>query len=147
MNMNWKFPYELDHIGVACKSIDETKKLYMAMGFDEPSIEVVETEGVKVGFMQLGPEVEPGKGVSRIELLEPLSDNSPIAKFLLKRGPGIHHICLRVQDIQKAIETIKTTEVQLIDEKPKPGAHNCLVAFIHPKSTGGVLIELSQSQN
>ena len=145
--MNWKFPYQLDHIGVACKSIDETKKMYMAMGFDEPSVEVVESEGVKVGFMQLGPEVSPGNGVSRIELLEPLNESSPIAKFLTKKGPGIHHICLRVENIEKAMDKIKATEVKLIDEKPKQGAHNCLVAFIHPKSTGGVLIELSQPQN
>lgn len=144
--MNWSFPYELDHIGVACHSIDDTKKIYIAMGFSEPSIEVVESEGVKVGFMQLGPEVKPGLGTSRIELLEPLRDTSPIAKFLSKKGPGIHHICLRVENIEKTLEQIKLTSVKLIDEVPKKGAHNCLVAFIHPKSTGGVLIELSQLQ-
>ena len=129
----------LDHIGVAVESLEKGKSFYEALGLGPMTVENVPTERVKVGFFGLenGP---------RIELLEATSEDSPIAKFLSKRGPGIHHICLRVSDIRAVMRTLKDSGVQLIDQEPKPGAHNCMVAFIHPKSTGGVLIELSQPQ-
>lgn len=135
---NVDFEYELDHIGVATRSLEEGLKFYEALGFKEMHKEEVPTERVRVGMLELGNS-------SRIELLEPTSEDSPIAKFLDKRGPGIHHICLRVKDIKAVLAHLRTQEgVRLIDEAPKPGAHGCQVAFVHPKSTGGVLLELSQ---
>lgn len=134
MNHN---PFVLDHIGIACESISGGAKFYQALGFNEMHIEDVPTEKVKVGMYELANQ-------SRIELLEPLSPDSPIAKFLSKHGPGIHHICFRVKGIQRILDQLKSSGVRLIHEKPTPGAHGCMVAFIHPHSTGGVLIELSE---
>jgi methylmalonyl-CoA/ethylmalonyl-CoA epimerase len=131
------FSYELDHIGIAVSSLQEGRRFYEALGYVEMDVEEVPTEKVRVGFFELGNR-------SRIELLEPTDELSPIAKFLAKRGPGIHHICLRVKDIRAVMRRLQEHHMQLLSEEPKPGAHGCLVAFIHPKSTGGVLIELSQ---
>lgn len=136
--------FELDHIGIAVESLEKGFEFYRALGFENLEIEEVSSEKVKVGFMQMGPEVEPDVGVSRLELLEPMGEESPIAMFLQKRGPGIHHICLRVKDIHKVVDDLLSKGVQLINNEPKKGAHNCLVVFVHPKSTGGVLLELSQ---
>ena len=136
--MSWTEEYDLDHIGIAVKSLDEGKPFYEALGIaGEMTTEVVPTEQVKVGFMTL-------KNGSRIELLEPTSPESPIAKFLTKRGPGIHHICLRVTDIRQVMKKLKDKGLRVLSDEPKPGAHNCLVAFVHPASAGGVLVELSQ---
>jgi methylmalonyl-CoA/ethylmalonyl-CoA epimerase len=132
-----KLPYDMDHIGVAVRTLEEGKVFYEALGLGPMHVEEVASEKVKVGFFTLA-------NGSRIELLEPTSSDSPIAKFLDKRGPGIHHICLRVDDIRAALVKLKAQGMQLINEEPKPGAHGCLVAFVHPKSTGGILIELSQ---
>ena len=129
--------FSIDHIGVAVRSLTEGRKSYEAMGLKVSDVEEVVSEKVRVLMIEL-------KNSSRIELLEPTSNDSVIAKFLEKRGPGVHHICLRVDDIQAVIARLKATDVTLIHEKPFKGAHNCLVAFIHPKSVGGVLIELSQ---
>lgn len=132
-----KLTFELDHIAIAVKSLAEGKKFYETLGLGPMTTERVESEKVTTGFFELDNHAS-------IELLEPAGDDSPVAKFLEKRGPGIHHICLRVQDIRTVLKALKAQGVQLINEEPKVGAHNCLVAFIHPKSTGGVLIELSQ---
>lgn len=132
-----KTKFDLDHIGVAVKDLVTGKGFYEALGMGPMTTEVVPSEKVKVGFFELA-------NGSRIELLEPTDETSPIAKFLEKRGPGIHHICLRVENIRAVLQTLKAQGVQLINEEPKPGAHGCQVAFIHPKSTGGILIELSQ---
>lgn len=132
-----KFEFELDHIGIAVSSIAEGSKFYKAMGFADPHIEDVPSEKTKTGFFKL-------QNNSNLELLESLSDDGVIKKFLDKRGPGIHHICLRVKNIEAVLAHLKSEGVRLINETPKKGAHNCLVAFIHPASTGGVLIELSQ---
>lgn len=129
--------FSLDHIGVAVNTLDEGFKFYKTLGYTEMETEVVESEKVKVGFLPLS-------NGSNIELLEPTSPESPIAKYLSKRGPGIHHICLRVKDIRSVMHRLKAGGVQLLNDEPKKGAHNCLVAFIHPKSAGGVLIELSE---
>lgn len=131
--------YELDHIGIAVESLDQGFTFYQALGFADLDVENVPTEKVKVGFVRLGNR-------ANLELLEPTSDDSTVRKFLEKRGPGIHHICLRVKGIDQILETLKAKGVKLIDEKAKPGAHNCRVAFIHPKAAGGVLIELSEKQ-
>lgn len=137
MNNALDFEYELDHIAVAVNSLAEGAKFYQTIGFGEMSIEDVPSQKVLTGFFKLG-------NGANIELLEPTSPDSTIKKFLDKRGPGIHHICLRVKGIDGLVEDLKTKGIQMIDDKPKIGAHGCRVAFIHPKSTGGVLIELSE---
>ena len=129
--------YELDHIGVAVESLEKALPFYRAMGWHSHPTEVVPTEKVKVAFLQL-------KNQSSIELLEPTSDDSVIKKFIDKRGPGVHHICLRVKGLQALLDDLKAKGVRLIDERPRPGAHGCQVAFVHPAATGGVLIELSE---
>lgn len=129
--------FELDHIGVAVNSIEEALPFYKAMGWTSFPEEVVPTEKVKVAFISL-------KNQSNIELLEPTSDDSVIARFIQKRGPGIHHICLRVKGIETLIQELNNKGVRMVDTKPRPGAHNCKVAFVHPAATGGVLIELSE---
>jgi methylmalonyl-CoA/ethylmalonyl-CoA epimerase len=126
---------KIEHIGIATHKIDD------ALGFwrDALGLQVLETEeiaeqGVRVAMLPLG---EP-----RIELLEPLSEASPVAKFLEKRGPGIHHIAVRVDDIRAALQRLKEQGTRLIDEAPRIGAGGCLVAFVHPSAVGGVLLEL-----
>jgi methylmalonyl-CoA/ethylmalonyl-CoA epimerase len=129
--------FEIDHLGIAVNSLNEGRVFYEALGFTAMDIEEVPSEKVKVGFLELANS-------AAIELLEPTSPDSAVAKFLAKRGPGIHHVCLRVKDIRAVIARLKAKGIQMIHDEPKQGAHNCLVAFIHPKSTGGILMELSQ---
>ncbi len=129
--------FSFDHVGIAVNSIEESLVFYKAMGLQNIHFEDVESEGVKVAMLEL-------QNNSRLELLEPLAGDGPIQKFLDKRGPGIHHICLRVDDIAQVLDNLKQANVRLINDEPKKGAHNMLVAFVHPKSTGGVLLEISQ---
>lgn len=132
-----KLTFELDHIGVAVESLAERQTFWETLGLGPMTTEVVPSEKVKTGFFELGND-------ARIELLEPTSPDSVIAKYLAKRGPGIHHICLKVSDIRAAMKALKAAGVPLLDEEPRRGAHNCEVCFLHPKGTGGLLIELSQ---
>jgi methylmalonyl-CoA/ethylmalonyl-CoA epimerase len=132
-------PFQLDHIGIAVKSIAEAKAFYLALGFSEPVLEEVKSEKVLTGMLQL-------KNESRLELLEATESDSPIQKFIDKRGPGIHHICLRVEDIDQVLMDLKAKGVRLINEQAKLGAHGCRVAFVHPSSTGGILLELSENK-
>ncbi|MBX3023249.1 MAG: methylmalonyl-CoA epimerase [Bdellovibrionales bacterium] len=132
-----KLTFELDHIGVAVESLEKGKPFWETLGLGPMTTERVDSEKVLTGFFELGND-------ARIELLEPTHPDSPIAKYLSKRGPGIHHICLKVNDIRAVMKALKAQGVQLINEEPKLGAHDCEVAFIHPKSTGGILLELSQ---
>jgi methylmalonyl-CoA/ethylmalonyl-CoA epimerase len=126
---------KIDHIGIATNGIDEAASVYCGvLGLSGAETEEVPAQKVRVAMLPLGE--------SRIELLEATSDDSPISKFLAKRGPGIHHVALRVQNIRTALADLKTKGFRLIDEEPRAGAGGCLVAFIHPSSTGGVLIEL-----
>lgn len=127
----------LDHIGIAVTNIGEALSFYRdALGLDvEPPEEVV-SQRVRAHFIPLGE--------SALELLEATGDSSPIAKYNAKRGPGLHHITLRVDDIRAALARLKERGVRLIDEVPRPGAHGSLVAFIHPSSAHGVLVELMQ---
>jgi methylmalonyl-CoA/ethylmalonyl-CoA epimerase len=134
-----KISFELDHIGVAVESLEKGRAFYEALGLGPMETERVDSEKVTVGFFELGND-------ARIELLEPTSPDSAVAKFMVKRGPGIHHICLKVADIRSTMKALKAQGVQLINEEPKRGAHDCLIAFVHPKSTGGILIELSEHQ-
>lgn len=129
--------FEIDHIGVAVENLEKGFEIYKHMGWTKMETEVVPTEKVKVGFIEFENNVS-------VELLEPTTPDSVIAKFLAKRGPGIHHICYRVKNIEKVMEKLKTEGVRLLDEKPRLGAHNCKVCFIHPASSNGVLVELSE---
>jgi methylmalonyl-CoA/ethylmalonyl-CoA epimerase len=132
-----KLKFELDHIGVAVQSLDEGQKFWSALGLGPMTTEEVPSEKVKVGFFGLA-------NGAQIELLESTDPSGPVAKFIDKRGPGIHHICLRVSDIRQSIAMLKAAGVTMINEEPRQGAHRCWVAFVHPKSTGGLLLELSQ---
>jgi methylmalonyl-CoA/ethylmalonyl-CoA epimerase len=125
----------LDHIGIAVKSLDAAK-IYEALGLSIDHVETVETQGVKTAFLSVGD--------THLELLEPLSPQSPVGRFIDKRGEGIHHICLRVNDLDAHLERLKRQGFRLIDEAPVPGAHGCRVAFLHPAAGNGVLIELSE---
>ena len=128
---------KIDHIGIAVKSIQRSLSYYQnLLGMELEGYETVESQGVKVAFLSAGN--------TRIELLEPISDESPIAMFLLKRGEGIHHLALGVENIQQRLNEIKSSGINLIDSEPKLGAHHAQVAFLHPKSTGGVLFELCE---
>lgn len=126
---------KLEHIGIATRSLDESLGFWRdALGLEVTHTEVVEEQGVRVAMLPVG---EP-----RIELLEPTSADSPVGKFLEKRGAGIHHIAVRVTDIRAALAQLKEKGARLIDETPRVGANNCLVAFVHPATAGGVLLEL-----
>jgi len=129
----------LYHVAVAVRNLEEVEKLYeTALGLKVEHREVVEEQGVKTSMLV------PSRGGTAIELLEPVDNDSPISKFLDKRGEGIHHICFAVDDIEAALERLKKEGVRLIDETPRPGAYNSKVAFIHPKAVNGVLIELAE---
>jgi methylmalonyl-CoA/ethylmalonyl-CoA epimerase len=128
--------YKIDHLGVAVASIDEALAVYRALGIVEEKREEVESQRVRAAFLPVGE--------SRIELLEPTSADSPIAKFLEKRGGGIHHVCFAVEDLDAALEDLAAKGFRLIHRVPIPGADGKRVAFLHPESGGGVLIELSQ---
>jgi methylmalonyl-CoA/ethylmalonyl-CoA epimerase len=125
----------LDHIGIAVRSIAEAK-IYKALGLDVDHVENVESQGVKTAFLSVGD--------SNIELLEPLSPLSTVAKFIEKRGEGIHHICLRVDNLEEQLRRLQAEGFRLINENPVPGAHGCRVAFLHPAAGNGVLIELTE---
>ncbi|HKQ52009.1 MAG TPA: methylmalonyl-CoA epimerase [Pyrinomonadaceae bacterium] len=126
---------KIEHIGIATRGLDEALSFWRdALGLEVVHTEVVEEQKVRVAMLPVG---EP-----RIELLEPTAADSPVAKFLEKRGAGIHHVAVRVDDIRAALARLKESGARLIDEAPRVGADNCLVAFVHPSSAGGVLLEL-----
>jgi methylmalonyl-CoA/ethylmalonyl-CoA epimerase len=125
----------LDHIGIAVKSL-AASKIYEDLGLDVQHVETVETQKVKTAFLSVGD--------ANLELLEPTSPDSPIAKFIEKRGEGIHHICLRVENLERHLARLSERGYRLINEAPVPGAHGCRVAFLHPSAGNGVLIELSE---
>jgi len=128
---------KINHIGIAVKSLDDTLPFYRDnLGLHFAGIEEVAEQKVRVAML--------GIGESKIELLEPTSDDSPIAKFLEKNGPGIHHLAYEVEDIEAAIARLKAEGARMIDETPRCGAHNTRIAFVHPKSSQGVLTELCQ---
>jgi methylmalonyl-CoA/ethylmalonyl-CoA epimerase len=127
----------IDHIGIAVANVDESLRFFRdALGLELDAAEEVPSQRVRAHFLQAGE--------AAVELVEPTSDDSPIAKYIARRGPGIHHLALRVDDIVAALAELKAKGVRLIDEQPRPGAHDSLVAFIHPASTHGVLVELKE---
>jgi len=128
---------KIDHIGIAVRSIEKTSELFSnILGLKVAGEEIVEEQKVKVAFLPLGD--------SELELLESTSPEGPIARFIEKKGEGIQHIAFRVDNIEKALEKLKKEGVRLIDEKPRYGAGGAKIAFLHPKGTNGILIELSE---
>ena len=128
---------KIDHIGIAVRSIEKTSEFFSnILGLKVTGKEIVEEQKVKVAFMPLGD--------SELELLESTSSEGPIARFIEKKGEGIQHIAFRVDNIEKALEKLKREGVRLIDEKPRYGAGGAKIAFLHPKSANGILIELSE---
>lgn len=128
---------KLDHIGIAVGDLGEALRFYRdALGLEVEAPEEVASQRVRAHFIPTGE--------SAIELLEATADDSPIAKYVARRGPGIHHLTLRVDDIRAVLAQLKAKGVRLIDDAPRPGAHGSLVAFIHPSSAHGVLVELKQ---
>lgn len=127
---------KVDHVGIAVRSIDDALPVYRALGLEVERIEEVEAEGVRVAFLACGE--------THLELLEPTRDDSPVAKHLDKRGPGIHHLCLGTDDIVADDAQLREAGLQVLRPQPTKGAGGCWVQFVHPKSTGGVLLELSQ---
>jgi methylmalonyl-CoA epimerase len=128
---------KISHLGIATKGIDEALKFWQdALGLENVHAETVEDQKVRVAMLPIGE--------TRIELLEATSADSPIAKFVEKRGGGIHHIAVEVENIEESLAKLKANGARLIDEQPRLGAEGCLVAFVHPSSAGGVLLELIQ---
>jgi methylmalonyl-CoA/ethylmalonyl-CoA epimerase len=131
----------LDHVGIAVADLGAALSFYRdALGLEVAPPEDVASQGVRVHFVGLGTD----RSAAALELLEATSEGSPIARYLTKRGPGLHHVTLRVDDIRAALAQLKAKGIRLIDEEPRPGAHGSLVAFIHPASAHGVLVELAE---
>jgi methylmalonyl-CoA/ethylmalonyl-CoA epimerase len=126
---------KIDHLGIAVASLDSALAAYRALGFELADTHDVPTEKVRAAFLPVGE--------SRLELLEPTDPDSVIARFLQKRS-GLHHVCVLVEDIEAALAELKERGVELLDQAPRPGAGGSRVAFIHPRSAGGVLLELKQ---
>lgn len=132
-------PKKIAHIGIAVTKIDQVLSFYTeSLGLELDNVEIVESEGVKVAFLKIGE--------SRLELLEPLNESSPVQQFIDKKGEGIHHIALEVDNIEARLNQLKSEGIKLINDEPKQGAHLSQVAFIHPKAANGVLFELCQSK-
>jgi len=128
---------KINHIGIAVKSIESVFSFYKEdLGLEFEGYETVEEQGVRVAFFTAGE--------SRIELLEPLHDESPVAKFIAKKGEGMHHLALGSADLKLDLANLEEGGVRLIDKTPRNGAHHTKIAFLHPKSTNGVLVELTQ---
>ena len=131
---------KIEHLGIAVKDLKAANKVYESLfGYTHYKTETVESEGVKTSFFKCGE--------NKIELLEATKEDSPIAKYIEKRGEGIHHVAFAVNDIKAELKRLKKEGFIILNEEPKKGADNKLVAFIHPKSTNGVLIELCQEIN
>lgn len=128
--------WKIDHIGVAVVSIDDALDVYRALGLAEKHREEVPSQKVRTAFLPVGE--------SRIELLEPTAEDSPVAKFLLRRGPGVHHICFSVDDLDAALDELSTRGFRLLNRTAVPGAGGKRVAFLHPDAGHGLLIELSE---
>ena len=128
----------VNHIGIATHSLDESESIWQTLGFSPIKDEIMTEQGVKIRYLK-------GEGETKIELLEPLSDNSPIGKFLTKQGPGIQQIAINISDLDSKISELKSLGVQMINNEPIKGSSGKRIAFIHPSSCGGVLIELVES--
>jgi methylmalonyl-CoA epimerase len=129
--------FQIDHLGIAVKSLSAAKAIYEKLGLSVSPVETVEHEQVRLVMVPVGE--------SRLELLEATSENSTIAKFIAKRGEGLHHVCLKVPDLPAAVERLKKDGVRLVSEEIKTGAGGHKYVFVHPSSAGGVLLELVEA--
>jgi methylmalonyl-CoA/ethylmalonyl-CoA epimerase len=129
----------VEHVGIAVRSIEEARRFWEALGLAVEHVEEVPHEGVRVAMIPCGE--------TRIELLEPTRDDSPIARFLERRGPGIHHLCMRSDDVRGDDARLRAAGVELLREAPTRGAGGTRVQFVHPRSAGGVLVELSEEEH
>tara|TARA_B100000242_G_C43027970_1_gene478757 strand:- start:1313 stop:1729 length:417 start_codon:yes stop_codon:yes gene_type:complete len=131
----------LDHIGIACNNLDDASPFWRLIGLQQGKDETVIEQGVTTRFFATsdGDTRKP-----MVELLEPTGDDTPVGKFLAKRGPGVQQICFRVEDIDEMISMLTSNGIIMIDSEPRIGAHGAKIAFVHPKSTGGVLVELAE---
>lgn len=129
----------LEHIGIAVKNLEEANQLFARLlGKPHYKIEVVEAEGVRTSFFEVGNV--------KIELLEAIREDSPIARFIAKKGEGLHHLAFEVENIQQQITAAAENQFGLLHPTPKPGADHKMIAFLHPKTTGGVLVEMCEDQ-
>ena len=131
----------LDHIGIACENLDDSSSFWSLLGLIQGDDELVEDQGVTTRFFSTSKN-DPT--TPKIELLEPTGEDTTIGKFLSKRGPGVQQVCFRVENIESVISLMLENGIQMIDTVPRKGAHGAMIAFVHPKSTGGVLVELAQ---
>lgn len=131
----------LDHIGIACDDFDSGTKFWNLLGLTQGSDEIVANQGVITRFFSTSENADKAP---MVELLKPTGKNTPIGKFLAKRGPGVQQICFRVENIIDVIKTLKKNGIQMVNDIPEIGANGAKIAFVHPKSTGGVLVELAQ---
>jgi methylmalonyl-CoA/ethylmalonyl-CoA epimerase len=128
---------EVEHIGIAVRDLGDARKIYCELlGLECTGEMTLPERGVKVAFLETGN--------TKVELLEGIGEESPVTKFIERHGPGVHHLCFEVNDIERVLSELAESGLRLIDEKPRPGAEGKLVAFLHPKSTSGVLIELTE---
>ena len=128
---------KIDHLGIAVRSLDEGLALWGdLLGLEPAGAETVAEQGVRTAFLKVGE--------TRLELLEPTGPDTPVGRFLHKRGPGFHHVCFLVEDLEAALRQLESRGMRLVDRQPRNGAEGCKVAFLHPASTGGVLVELKQ---
>jgi len=127
---------DVDHLAVAVASIEAAARLWQTLGLQLEGIEEVPSQRVRVGFLPIGD--------FRLELIEPTADGSPVAKHLQQRGPGLHHLALKVADIEATMQTLQAQGIQLLSDHPQAGADGSLICFVHPRSTHGVLLELVQ---
>lgn len=131
---------KISHLGIAVRSINDSLGFYRdALGLELVETERVEDQGVNVALLPVGE--------SRIELLEPFSEETPVGRFIAKRGEGLHHICYEVKDLQSKLEELRSRGVRVLDGYPRRGAEGRLVAFLHPASANGVLVELAEKEN
>jgi len=135
---------QIDHVGIATKNLEKSSIFWKMIGLVQVSEdEIVKDQGVKVRYLSSPNNNEES---TRIELLEPLGEDTPIGKFLSKKGPGIQQLCIRVSNLESTLDKLFDAGIELIDRTPKKGSNGALIAFIHPRSTGGVLVELSQHE-
>jgi len=138
----------IDHVGIACRDLDKAIGLYQAtFGLEVVSLEVNEAQGVREAMLRVGAGGCLAAGPGYVQLLEPLAPDTPVGKFLARRGEGIHHVGYGVTDISAAMSAIGATGVRLLDERPRHGSMGASIAFLHPADLGGVLTELVQSVN
>ena len=138
----------IDHVGIACRDLDKTIGLYQAtFGLEVVSLEVNDEQGVREAMMQIGqgPAGVGELGVGYVQLLEPLAPDTPVGRFLARRGEGLHHVGYGVSDVRRALAAVAGTGIRLIDERPRHGSMGASIAFLHPGDLGGVLTELVQA--